>query len=174
MGPAGAVVASVAQRREQAYGRWEVRFRQDRGAGYAGGIMLRPAGGTFGRGEIDVALLPDGDRQTAVSMVSSGALGGSGGLVSMTGPTMHADFSQWHIVALDWLPDRVTFWLDGRAQWTLTRPAGGGPGAIPSGQPMGLVLDLSGGCGWIACANAATPSQVALHVDWVRQYRLPD
>ena len=170
----GAVLAVASQRHQQAYGRWEVRFRQDRGAGYAPSISLRPAGGLAGQGGIDLALIPRGDRQSAVSVVTSGPLGGAGGMVSRTGPTMRADFSQWHVMAVDWLPDRVTIWLDGRAQWTVARPARSTePSALPRGRPMGLVLELSHGCGWIECPNAATPRSVALQVDWVRGYRAP-
>ena len=30
------------------------------------------------------------------------------------------DFTKWHTIAVDWLPDHVTFWLDGKALWTVT------------------------------------------------------
>ncbi|MGI5159308.1 hypothetical protein [Microbispora sp. CA-102843] len=66
-----------------------------------------------------------------------------------------ADFTQWHTVTVDWLPGRVTFWLDGRQVWNYTGPY------VPRSQGMGLVLrnDASGG---------------TVYVDWVRVYRAPE
>ncbi|MEU6412533.1 hypothetical protein [Microbispora sp. NPDC046933] len=68
---------------------------------------------------------------------------------------MAADFTQWHTVTVDWLPGRVTFWLDGRQVWNYTGPY------VPRSQEMGLVLrnDASGG---------------TVDVDWVRIYRAPE
>ncbi|XVQ89074.1 glycoside hydrolase family 16 protein [Microbispora siamensis] len=65
-----------------------------------------------------------------------------------------ADFTQWHTIAVDWLPGRVTFWLDGRQVWNYTGPY------VPR-SPLGLVLrnDASGG---------------TVYVDWVRIYRAPE
>ncbi|GIH59224.1 hypothetical protein Msi02_00410 [Microbispora siamensis] len=65
-----------------------------------------------------------------------------------------ADFTQWHTIAVDWLPGRVTFWLDGRQVWNYTGPY------VPR-SPLGLVLrnDASGG---------------TVYVDWVRIYRVPE
>lgn len=62
-----------------------------------------------------------------------------------------ADLTQWHTVAVDWLPGRVTFWLDGRQVWNYTGPY------VPR-SPLGLVLrnDASGG---------------TVYVDSVRIYR---
>ncbi|MEV4295991.1 hypothetical protein [Microbispora rosea] len=64
-----------------------------------------------------------------------------------------ADLTQWHTVAADWLPGRVTFWLDGRQVWNYTGPY------VPRSQ-LGLVLrnDASGG---------------TVYVDSVRIYRAP-
>ncbi|MFI7624612.1 hypothetical protein [Microbispora rosea] len=64
-----------------------------------------------------------------------------------------ADLTQWHTVAVDWLPGRVTFWLDGRQVWNYTGPY------VPR-SPLGLVLrnDASGG---------------TVYVDSVRIYRAP-
>ncbi|MEU6431092.1 glycoside hydrolase family 16 protein [Microbispora sp. NPDC046973] len=65
-----------------------------------------------------------------------------------------ADLTQWHTVAVDWLPGRVTFWLDGRQVWNYTGPY------VPR-SPLGLVLrnDASGG---------------TVYVDRVRVYRAPE
>ncbi|TQS22994.1 glycoside hydrolase family 16 protein [Microbispora hainanensis] len=64
-----------------------------------------------------------------------------------------AGFTQGHTVTVDWLPGRVTFWLDGRQVWNYTGPY------VPR-SPLGLVLrnDASGG---------------TVYVEWVRVYRAP-
>ncbi|MBE3014846.1 hypothetical protein IL992_37600 [Microbispora sp. NEAU-D428] len=67
---------------------------------------------------------------------------------------MAADFTQWHTITVDWLPGRVTFWLDGRQVWNYTGPY------VPR-SPLGLVLrnDASGG---------------TVYVERVRIYRAPE
>jgi hypothetical protein len=65
-----------------------------------------------------------------------------------------ADFTQWHTITVDWLPGRVTFWLDGRQVWNYTGPY------VPRSEGMGLVL-----------RNGASGGTV--DVDWVRIYRVP-
>ncbi|MBX6385369.1 MAG: hypothetical protein IRZ07_20745, partial [Microbispora sp.] len=64
-----------------------------------------------------------------------------------------ADFAQWHTITVDWLPGRVTFWLDGRQVWNYTGPY------VPR-SPLGLVLRNDGSGG-------------AVYVGGVRVYRAP-
>lgn len=63
------------------------------------------------------------------------------------------DFTQAHTVTVDWLPGRVTFWLDGRQVWNYTGPY------VPR-SPLGLVLRNDGSGGTV-------------YVEWVRVYRAP-
>lgn len=139
----------------QLYGRYEVRARLDEGQGTSAAILLWPNSGDYPP-EIDMMEAPDRDRsRTFVS------LHGDDGFESRW---VASDASEWHTYAVDWLPDRVTFYIDGKPIWETTS-------RVPQ-EPMGL-----GFIGVVATADeewfgggpdATTPGQVNLHVDWVR------
>ena len=139
----------------QLYGRFEVRARLDEGKGTSGAILLWPTDGHYPP-EIDLMESPDPGRTiTSVTVHSEGF---------HEGMAIASDASEWHTYAVDWLPDRITFYIDGVEVWTTTT-------RIPS-EPMGL-----GFMGFVAAAgdewfggapDASTPGFVALHIDWVR------
>ncbi|WP_432932819.1 hypothetical protein ACQPZZ_16005 [Microbispora sp. CA-135349] len=100
------------------------------------------------------------DRQTEDAAIGVAAIGGRSAELSVrqgreqARAEMPADFTQWHTIAVDWLPGRVTFWLDGRQVWNYTGPY------VPRSEGMGLVLRNSGGG--------------TVYVDSVRIYRAPE
>ncbi|MBC6467140.1 glycoside hydrolase family 16 protein [Actinomadura alba] len=155
----------VASHFHQRYGRWEVRMRAERGVGYSAVALLWPE--RFGDpefAEINFAEVIDPTRRTV-------------GLFVHRGPDddqrrrlIAADFTRWHTVAVDWLPDRLTFWLDGRRVWTYRGPL------IPRRARMGLALQNDQVCdrGPGFCRNRTTPRWVTMDVDWVRVYRMPE
>ncbi|WP_405084737.1 family 16 glycosylhydrolase [Microbispora sp. NBC_01389] len=129
----------------QQYGRWEVRLSATKGSGTPV-VSLRPGSG--GGAEIGLAAIGDPDRQAANAFVGSD----SG---DRTHGALRADFTLWHTVAVDWLPDRVSVWLDGTRVWDYT-------GRVPA-QRMGV--SLRNVCeGSDACGGT-------LFVDWLRVYR---
>lgn len=154
----GGVGSTLTQR----FGRWEVRLRADRGAGYSAVALLWPQHmGHPEYAEVDFAEIIDPTRQDA-------------GIFLHHGPNddqaqhqEHADFTKWHVVAVDWLPDHMTFWLDGKPLWTYRGPL------IPRAGRMGLALQNDQICdrGPAFCRNRTTPKWVEMDVDWVRVYR---
>jgi beta-glucanase (GH16 family) len=165
----------------QMYGRWEVRFRMDKGAGYGPAILLWPDGdGQWPRdGEIDLMEIPKAAREWGTTVAHNGSPDRS------RSQRVTADFTQWHTVAVDWLPDLLTFYFDGKKVWTVT-PAtkpyqGGNRNLVPSTSPMRLALQLDEcshsaplyGPDWIPCRNKQTPPEVILHIDWVKIYKAP-
>jgi hypothetical protein len=154
----------VASRLHQRYGRWEVRMRAERGVGYSAVALLWPE--RFGDpeyAEINFAEVIDPKRRTV-------------GLFVHRGPDdeqqqrlIAADFTRWHTVAVDWLPDRLTFWLDGGRVWTYRGPL------VPQRAQMGLALQNDQVCdrGPGFCRDRTTPKWVTMDVDWVRVYRIP-
>jgi Glycosyl hydrolases family 16 len=153
--------AGVISRMAQTYGRWEARFRAAPGAGYSATAFLWPTHlGAPEWSEIDFAEILSGDRR-------------SGGLFIHHGKddrqvqrTTRADFTKWHTVAVDWLPDHVTFWMDGRRTWTYR-------GAfIPKRSDMHLYLRNERKNGFHR--TTSTPQKVAMEVDWIRVYRAPN
>ncbi|ETK36626.1 family 16 glycosylhydrolase [Microbispora sp. ATCC PTA-5024] len=154
----GGVASSITQK----YGRWEVRLRAEKGAGYSAVALLWPERQNDPEySEIDFTEIIDPTRQTGGIYVHKGQQG-------QAQNEMRADFTQWHTVAVDWLPDRLTFWLDGTMVWNYTGDR------IPRSQRMGLTLQNDVVCNqWSPCRNASTPKTVSMYVDWVRVYRAP-
>ncbi|MFC4535709.1 glycoside hydrolase family 16 protein [Sphaerisporangium dianthi] len=151
----------VASHLSQAYGRWEVRFRGEAGAGYSLVTLLWPSSERGEYAEIDFAEVIDPTRRTGGIYVHRGE-------AQQAQSQMRADFTRWHTVAVDWLPGRLTFWLDGRQVWDYTGPR------VPEGQPMHLTLQNDVVCNqWSPCRNASTPRTVSMFVDWVKIYRAP-
>jgi beta-glucanase (GH16 family) len=166
---AGADVSGgLANGVNQLYGRWEARFRIDQGAGYSAVVLLWPQSEKWPQdGEIDAIQVSDGTRANAQIFVHNGFPD------HKLQYTVQADFTKWHTVAVDWLPDRLTFWLDNHVVQTVSRAAGLGA-SIPATSLMHLALQNDKGCvDDIPCRNSATPSKVIMDVDWVRIFRAP-
>jgi beta-glucanase (GH16 family) len=161
------VSGGISHRSNQKYGRWEVRFRADRGAGYSPTVLLWPETEKWpDDGEIDVVEIPNPERKKAYSYLHN---------VDQKNKhrkddhLMRADFTRWHTAAVDWLPDHITIWLDGTEQWTVRAP----DPLIPTTSAMHLALQNDQGCSppWLQCRNEQTPAQVVMEVDWVRVYQ---
>jgi hypothetical protein len=143
----------------QKYGRFDVRFRMDRGVGIAYAILLWPTSGKWPP-ELDIIEDNGRDRQS-------------------TSATMHydpddkkiqrqtrADFTQWHTATLEWTPGHLVYRLDGKVWATIDSSR------VPD-EPMDLALQTQAwGCGgtWEACPNSTTPPEVNLQIDWVSLY----
>ena len=81
---------------------------------------------------------------------------------------LHAedDFSQWHTFAVDWLPDRIVYYVDGVERFRVTDR-----NIIPD-KPMHLAMQFDQGPkkDWIPAPDATTPAAFSLQVDWLRVY----
>lgn len=154
----------IASTLNQRYGRWEVRLKADRGVGYSAVALLWPERmGHPEYAEIDFAEIIDPNRRGAGIFIHHGPADNQAQNVA------RADFTKWHVVAVDWLPDRLTFWLDGKVVWTYRGPL------IPHLGRMGLALQNDQVCdrGPGFCRNHTTPKWVTMSVDWVKIYRVP-
>ncbi|MEJ8278477.1 glycoside hydrolase family 16 protein [Pseudonocardia spirodelae] len=157
----GGVSGGIAMHDGQLYGRWEFRARTDVGTGYSPAILLWPDSERFpDDGELDMMEIPYGDRHAATAFIHYGA---QNHILSTETP---GDFTQWHTFALDWLPDRITWYVDGEKKWEVTDRR-----AIPT-TPMHLAIQLDQGPAvkWIPGPDATTPDEVRLQVDWARVY----
>lgn len=172
--PYGFVAGGIADRVNQTYGRWVIRFRAANGAGYEPAVLLWPEG-PHADGEIDIAEAFPG---TALP-VSTNRLGG--GQFLHMGPEnvfighhipTSVNFASWQTVAVDWLPDRITMWIDGKRTWTVGRNHNG-MDFIPT-TPFHLALQLDEGCTHYRCRpDSSTPANVIMQVDWVKIYAAP-
>jgi beta-glucanase (GH16 family) len=160
----GNVSGGMAHQLGQTYGRWEFRARTDKGRGFGSAILLWPDSEHFPEdGEIDIMEVPSETRDRAHFIVH---FPGPGGSDKVYGSYAVDDFSQWHTFAVDWLPDRIVFYVDGVERLRVTDR-----NIIPK-KPMHLAIQFDQGPkkDWIAPPDASTPAAFSLQVDWVRIY----
>ncbi len=137
----------------QVYGRYSVRFRSDQLAGYKNAWLLWPDSGRWpDDGEIDG---PEGDLDGTINTFAHFARPGGG----QDAFASNASFSSWHTVTIEWVPGKVTFYLDGAVLGTSTQN-------VPT-TAMHWVLQTETSLG-----GAAPAGNVAGHVliDWVALY----
>lgn len=152
--------AGVISHLSQTYGRWEARIRSDPGAGYSATAFLWPVHmGDPEFAEIDFAEILGADRHSGGVFIHHGRDD------QQVQRTIRADFTKWHTVAVDWLPDHVTFWVDGKQTWTYTGSY------IPKQAMMQLYLRNEMRSGFHRTDK--TPQKITMQVDWIRVYRAP-
>ncbi|HYM65095.1 MAG TPA: family 16 glycosylhydrolase [Candidatus Sulfotelmatobacter sp.] len=66
----------------------------------------------------------------------------------------------WHIYAVDWRADHISFFIDGIQVWKET--------SVPISTPQALLLNLGLGGSWCGNPTSATPTSAEMLVDWVR------
>lgn len=152
---------SSARALKQAYGKYDVRFRVDRGKGVAAVALLWPADERWPP-EIDFA---ENSGSTADRSTMTATLHHSADNQRVF-RRAKADFTRWHTMGVEWTPGKLVYTLDGR-RWATVRSA-----KVPR-TPM--VLDLqaqAGTCGvqHAPCPDATTPSRVDFEVAWVVAY----
>ena len=143
------------------YGKYEVRFKVSRAPGVAYVLLLWPADEWWPMGgEIDFAEDGGGARRTTTATLHYGA--GN----TQVQRHLHADFTHFQTVGVEWTPGRLVYTLNGRPWATVTNPR------VPS-RPMCLALQLEAGHGtsWSPAPSRATPRTVDMVVDWVVAYR---
>lgn len=159
----GNVSGGMGHERDQLYGRWEFRARTDKGRGRGAAILLWPKTENKDDGELDMMEVPREDRSQAHFVIHFSAQN------KLAGNKVSGDFSQWHTFAMDWLPDRITWYVDGVKQFeTVDR------NVIPK-VPMHMTIQLDMGPfeEWIPAPDATTPAEVSLEVDWVKIFAAP-
>ena len=147
----------------QLYGRWEFRARTEPGRGYGSAVLLWPDSEKWPEdGEIDMMEVPTEDRVRAHFVLHYGEDN------DIVGTSVPGNYANWHTFAVEWLPDRITWFVDGKKQFETTDPD-----AIPDG-PMHLTIQLDQGPkkDWLPERDETTPDEVSLEVDWVRVYEL--
>lgn len=143
------------------YGVWQVRAKFDVGTGYGPVIGLWPAEDDS-QGWITLARVDQGSRNSMYALVQ-----GPDDTDVESSP-VSGDLTSWHTYSVEWRRDFVAVRMDDRVvldtrdlHETVTIPAG----------PMFLYVQLvPGPDGPVPAPDAATPSQVVLHVDWVRYH----
>lgn len=137
------------------YGYFEVRQRFDANSiGYNTATLLWPKSGKWPvDGEIDIAEIFNGDTANCGSYVHWGSDN------KQLYNEYSGNFSQWHTWGVEWRPDGLTYYLDGKKFWDVTTAS-----AVPHNPHfLALQLDVNDK------SNKANGS--TFHIDYVRVYQ---
>jgi beta-glucanase (GH16 family) len=164
---------NTAGRFTQAYGRFEARIKVPRGQGlWPAFWMLGDNIGSVGwpaSGEIDVMENVGYEPGTVHgSLHGPGYSGGNPltGWYTLPGGAALAD--SFHTFAVDWVPDSVTFYIDG-IQYQRRTPADTSSPWVFN-HPFFLILNVAVGGNWPGSPNASTSFPQQMVVDYVRVY----
>ena len=146
----------------QMYGRWEVRARAEAGNGYGPVLLLWPDAEDWPvGGEVDFLEIPKGDRKVNNFTVHYGQDN------SQNSTSQNGDFTQWHNYAVEWTPDHVAGFVDGKEIFRTTDQSQLPPRAMH----LGIQQDVGPyGTDWIPARDDTTPAAVKFQIDWVRIY----
>jgi licheninase len=139
----------------QLFGRWEVCVRSPQSApGYHSVALMWPDAEDWPvGGELDFMEAVDSARQRVEGWLHYGPDD------RRVGDQVSVDATRWHAWAVEWTPQRITYFLDGAPWWSTTET----PTFPPRSLHLCLQVDNFGG------DIAAGGRQL---VDWVRQYSL--
>lgn len=154
------VGAGISQGRTllQKYGEWDVRFRMTKGIGTAMCMLLTPKGGPDTA--VDFAEESPAMGATRTEETSTLHYGSV-----MVHNNVTSDFTQWHVIGVQWTPGKLVYTLDGKV-WATTSSS-----HVPD-VPMHLSIQTeSGPKGTVHVSpNSSTPDPVQLQIDWVQVY----
>jgi beta-glucanase (GH16 family) len=121
-------------------------------------------------GEIDVMENVGKEPGTVVGSLHSPGHSGSNSLHgTYTLPDGKALADDFHVYAVDWEPDSITWSIDGRVYSTKSRTdVGGDP--WPFGHPFFLILNVAVGGSWPGSPDSTTSLPQEMVVDYVRVY----
>ena len=153
-GDASGTTGGMAWNPGQKYGRWEGRIKAPASDSSYNALMLLwpdaenwPVGG-----EIDFMEMSDDTRRSTNFFLHYGKDN------SQVQGEVKIDATQWHNWAVEWTPEAITAYVDGK-QWYRTTDTS----TFPPG-PMHLCIQLD----WFP--DGTTPKGSNMQVDWVRQY----
>jgi beta-glucanase (GH16 family) len=145
----------------QTYGKYEVRLRVDRGKGISFVALLWPSHGPWPP-EIDFA--ENGGETNARSYMTATLHYGADD--NQLARTLPGDFTQWHVLGVEWTPDTLAFTVDGRS-WAVIRSS-----AVPHERMEMDLQTQAGTCGdqLAPCPDSSTPARVTAQISWVAAY----
>lgn len=73
----------------------------------------------------------------------------------------------WHVYGVDWSPDRIVWYLDGKEVWRHAEPD-----EVPN-EPMYLLINLAVGGTWPGSPDRTTPFPARFLIDYVRAWQRP-
>jgi beta-glucanase (GH16 family) len=158
----------------QAYGRFEARLKIPRGQG------IWPAFWMLGEdittnpwpncGEIDIMENVGHQPSTVVGSLHGPGYSGSTPLTATyTLPDGQALADDFHVFAVDWAPDSITWYIDD-IQYSRKTPADAGGNPWVFDHPFFMLLNLAVGGNWPGPPDASTSFPQSLVADYIRVY----
>ncbi len=162
---------------QQKYGRFEARIKLPRGQGLWPAFWMLgsdfPSAGWPACGEIDIMENVGLEPGKIHGTLHGPGYSGNNPLTGAYTLPNHEDMSDdFHVFAVDWMPDAIRFYVDGRLFETQTVDS------IPSSKrwvfdhPFFILLNLAVGGAWPGTPDAKTPFPATMLVDYVRVYAL--
>ncbi len=144
----------------QKYGYFEIRCKLPRGQGVWPAFWLLAENGSWPP-EIDIFEVLG---QQPTVLYTSAHIEQNGQEVNYGTATTVADMSKaYHRYAIDWEPDYMTWYFDGKAVYKLKTPSS-------MNVPMYIITNLALGGYWPGNVDSTTPFPSNLKVDWIRAY----
>jgi beta-glucanase (GH16 family) len=162
---------------EVRHGRIEARMKLPFGQGiWPAFWMLGADIGTAGWprcGEIDIMENIGKEPSVVHGTVHGPGYSGGSGISSQTALATARFGDDFHVFGVDWSPNLIEFFLDGKSYGQVT------PARLPGGaawvfdHPFFLLINLAVGGNWPGNPDPTTTFPQTLTVDWVRVYRTP-
>jgi beta-glucanase (GH16 family) len=157
------------------YGRFEARMKFPTTQGVWPAFWMLPTESVYGiwprSGEMDIVEMIGSNPGQAVGTVHTGMpYAYNSGYYNLPPGQIFAD--NFHVFAMEWEPDSITWFVDGIQYHQLT-PGDIGPWA-PFQEDFYLILNLALGGNWPGPVDATTILPQTLEVDYVRVYNRPD
>lgn len=151
----------------QTYGHFETRIKMSRGQGmWPAFWMLGTGGGWPDAGEIDIMENVGFEPSTVHGTIHGPGYSGAGGIGGGYGIS-GAFADDFHVFAIDWAPNQITWSVNGNSYLTLT-PANLNGNQWVFDHPFFLILNLAVGGYWPGDPDASTPFPNSLTIDYVR------
>ncbi|QNE41958.1 glycoside hydrolase family 16 protein (plasmid) [Hymenobacter sp. NBH84] len=159
------------------YGRVEVRAKLDKGKGSWPAIWMMPQAAKYGgwpySGEIDIMEQLNYDSvfyQTLHSGYIDRLNQKNNPLYFSTAPF---EVGEYNVYGVEWYPDRLDFFVNGRKTFTYPKVTGVDPSQWPFDEDFFIILDQALGGSW-AGKIKEEDLPVQMVVDWVRVYQQKD
>ncbi len=153
------------------YGRVEARMKLVEGQGLWPAFWLLPTTGNWPEGgEIDIMELlghEPGKTYGTCHYTVNGQITSPGAFYVLPNGSFADSF---HVLAVEWTPDAITWLVDGTAYFTRTKAQIGATN-WPFHSDFFIILNLAVGGNWPGNPNSATPFPSTMEVDWVKVYQ---